>query len=714
VKGRRSKYGYPVYIPSGAFPHAGLLMTQESKRMRSKQQIHQTGCYLSGRYFFILLVLGIRPGSLLFAQNKADSSRALREVIVTAEKKQNPYTAIVPVQYLNHETLQQINAETIAGAAKYFSGVLIKDYGGVGGLKTISVRSLGGLNTGLVYDGITVADAQTGQVDLSRFSATFVNSLELDQANPQQIPMPARIYASASVLAFTSNTFNASDFSQKKWIAGINAGSFGLWQPYAGLYLPVNEKMVISVSGEAIWARGNYPYEVENGIFSQKKERTNSDIQAYQGELNIVNRFADSSVLQSKLWNYYSERGLPGSIVFFNDIAAQRLLDNNFFVQSRYLKKFNPATSLLISAKYSSSYTKYTDPNFQNNNGGLDDRYAQNEIYGSVAVSHRIGNYFSFSLSADLASTHLSANTLNFQAPTRTSLWNNFVIQFNKLNWQINASLLNTNINDKTETGTAATSKNKFTPAFAIGFKPNPESPLLFRFFYKDIFRMPTFNDLYYTYNSNINPKLLPEYSNQYDAGFTYSKNFKSALSQVSISIDGYYNYIKDKIIAVPSQNLFIWTMQNIGRVKIKGIDLNGQVNGKIFPSLKWSARIAYTWQQALDVTDASGSKYNNEIPYTPAHSGSALAVLYYKNWSAGYSLLFSGTRYTLGENDPSNQLPGWNTQDAFISRQINCRDFSMTIKGEMNNIFNEQYDVVHYYPMPGRSYKLSITINNL
>ena len=43
---------------------------------------------------------------------------------------------------------------------------------------------------------------------------------------------------------------------------------------------------------------------VENGMFSQKADRTNSDIQAFQGEVNIVNRFADSSVLQTKIWGY--------------------------------------------------------------------------------------------------------------------------------------------------------------------------------------------------------------------------------------------------------------------------------------------------------------------------------------------------------------------------------------------------------------------------
>jgi vitamin B12 transporter len=681
--------------------------------MRIQQKKCNSGRRNMGRVFILLIVFMV-SATVLIAQKKSDSSSLLKNVTVTAEKKRNPFTAIVPVQLFNQEALRQINAESIAGAAKYFSGVLIKDYGGVGGLKTISVRSLGGLNTGLVYDGITIADAQTGQVDLSKFSASFVQTLELVQANPQQILNPARLYASASILSFNSNSYNPTSFTQKKWLVGMNAGSFGLWQPNAGIFLPVGKNMIVSANGEATWAKGNYPYQVENGMFSKKSYRTNSDIQAFQGELNVVNRFKDSSIIQTKLWGYSSERGLPGSIIFFNDIAVQRLQDKDFFIQSRYQKNLSPRTSLLISAKYSSLYTRYRDPNFLNNAGGLDDRYTQNEIYGSAAVSHRAGKYFQFSLASDLASTTLTANINNFQNPSRLSLWNVFAVQFSKTHWQINASVLNSNVNDKTETGAAAGNKNKFTPAFAIGYKTNPESPFLLRFFYKDIFRMPTFNDLYYTYNSNVNPKLVPEYAVQYDAGFTYTKNFNSALTRLSLSADGYYNNIEDKIIAVPSQNLFIWTMKNIGRVHIKGMDFNAEANGRFSSVSRWSARIAYTWQEALDVTDPASAQYKNEIPYTPQNSGSALAAVYHKNWSTGYSILFSGTRYTLGENDPSNQLAGWNTQDFFISWQAGFHDFQTTIRGEVNNIFNERYDVINYYPMPGRSYKLSFTINNL
>jgi vitamin B12 transporter len=682
--------------------------------MRSKQNKYDQQNKGAAQRLLIILVLFINIRSAVHAQNPSDSGRILQKVIVTAEKKQNPYTSIVPIQILNHEALQQINAENIAEAAKYFSGVLIKDYGGIGGLKTISVRSLGGLNTGLAYDGITIADEQTGQVDLSKFSTTFVQSLELDQPNPQKILVPARVYSSASILSFSSYAFNTTNFTQKKWLAGLNAGSFNLLQPYAGIYLPVSKSMVISANAEATWAKGNYPYYINNGMFSQKAYRSNSDIHSFQGEVNTVNMFADSSNLQTKIWGYSSDRGLPGSIIFFNDISVQRLQDKDYFIQSRYLKKLSATTTLLLSAKYSSMYTRYTDPNFLNNAGGLDDRYTQNEIYGSIALSDQIGKYFSFSIASDLASGHLTANINAFATPTRTSLWNSLAVQFIKSHWQLSASLLCTDINDKTVNGESASNKNKLTPAFEAGYRINPQSPFLFRLFYKDIFRMPTFNDLYYTYNSNINPRLLPEYSTQYDAGLTYSRSFKSALRLISFSADGYYNNIKDKIISVPSQNLFIWTMENLGKVQIKGIDINAEANGKFSSKSGWSGRIAYTWQEALDVTDPSSAQYKNEIPYTPAHSGSAVAVFYYKSLSAGYSILFSDSRYTLGENDPSNQLPGWNTQDIFIGWQISKVDFHVVIKGEVNNLFNEQYDVINYYPMPGRSYKLSITINNL
>ncbi len=98
---------------------------------------------------------------VLVAQQKRQCSGVGKSDCWFSKKKQT-FTAITPAQSLNRQTLQQINAPSVGDAARFFSGVLVKDYGGVGGLKTVSVRSLGAEHTGINYDGIPVSDAQDG------------------------------------------------------------------------------------------------------------------------------------------------------------------------------------------------------------------------------------------------------------------------------------------------------------------------------------------------------------------------------------------------------------------------------------------------------------------------------------------------------------------------------------------------------------------------
>jgi outer membrane receptor protein involved in Fe transport len=213
---------------------------------------------------------------------------------------------------------------------------------------------------------------------------------------------------------------------------------------------------------------------------------------------------------------------------------------------------------------------------------------------------------------------------------------------------------------------------------------------------------MPTFTDRYYRLLGNASVK--PEYARQYNAGIVY------ATKHLNISADAYYNSIKDKIVAIPGQNLFVWTMMNLGKVQIKGIDVTAEADGRITRQLTWFARAAYTYQQAQDMTDPKSSLYKDRIPYAPDHSGSALASLRYGQWTAGYNLLFSATRYVLGENNPFNELDGFGVHDVFVSKAFR----QVSIKAELNNITNQYYDVIKFYPMPGRSYKISLLFNNL
>lgn len=697
---------------SGSGPPETGLIGEENRSKRivmAEQQKHNS----TPVYIIVIIITAIFcAAEVSFCQNKDTTTITLDKVEVSDQRNPRGYKTSIPSQTLSNDILAHINTLSVGEAARYFSGVLVKDYGGVGGLKTVSVRSLGAVNTGIIYDGVPVTDIQTGQIDLSRFTGFLMQSVHLFLANPPELPAPARSFALPSVLAINTYTFEPVNFSKAKWQASTQTGSFGLWQPHAGIYLPVGNGMIVSAQAEATFSKGDYPYRVENGNFSEQLRRTNSNVKSLLGEANVVKLFKDSSLLQFKMRSYISERGLPGAIIFFNTRSVQKLWNRDVFLQGRYRRDLNKMTSLLLCAKYSHAYTRYTDPDFQNGAGGLDDRYNQDEYYISASLSRQISKRLTGAVATDISQNDLSANTNNFVKPKRLGIWNSLALKYISGPIQLSGSLLNTRFHDKTRLATSTIKHNKLTPTASVSVIPKENSPFLFRFFFKEAYRMPTFNDLYYNFIGNRN--LNPETSYQYNLGITWSKANIGKITRINISADGYFNKIKDKIVAVPNQNLFNWTMLNLGKVNIKGVDLNAEMNLNFSPELHWLSRIAYTFQRALDVTNPAGASYKNTIPYTPDHSCSALTIFSYQKWSASYSLLFSAQRYTLGANDPTNLLGGWTTHDFAVIRIIRFHLFETDLKAGINNALNNRYEVVRYFPMPGRNFLFSIIFKNL
>ncbi|MBQ8772992.1 MAG: Plug domain-containing protein [Muribaculaceae bacterium] len=92
-------------------------------------------------------------------ENKLDSIRQLPDVIVEAVKLNEP---VIPSRTLSGKQLESLNSHSVADAVRYFSGVQIKDYGGVGGIKTVDIRSMGSNHMGVFYDGIQLGNAQNG------------------------------------------------------------------------------------------------------------------------------------------------------------------------------------------------------------------------------------------------------------------------------------------------------------------------------------------------------------------------------------------------------------------------------------------------------------------------------------------------------------------------------------------------------------------------
>ena len=640
----------------------------------------------------------------------ADTTR-LDEVVVVATRSKASSRATAPLQTISADKIKDMNALQVSDAIKHFSGVTVKDYGGIGGLKTVSVRSLGAAHTAVSYDGVTINDSQNGQIDIGRFSLDNVDMLSLANGQGDDIFQPARLFASAAVLNIRSKRpeFTARPFRGQLSMKG---GSFGLLNP--ALYLEGRLSKCLALTGSAEWmsANGRYPYVLHygdaEGDSTSLERRQNTDVKNLRTEMTL---FGQDSVQNGSLkaYYYYSQRGLPGATIFYNtaNFSSQRLWDQNAFVQGHYRRTLGRKWAVQLNAKYNYSYTRYLDPEYLSSSGKDENLYHQHEYYLSLSGLYRPIDNLTLSLSTDGSISTLSADLVEFARPMRY-LWLTSVACKYVNEWvTATASLLLTAVKDVTKVGTAADDHFRPSPYISASFRPFSEVNLRFRVFYKNIFRLPTFNDLYYGRVGNRN--LKPENTNQYNVGITYQTRITKYVPLFSLTVDAYHNSVENKIVSYPTKNIYTWTMLNYGRVSITGVDVNGEISIAPHKDVTIHLGASYTYNRALNVTDPSSRDYRHQIPYTPRISGAANASLATTWFTLSYSLVWSGHRYAVNQNYAENRVPGYYDHSLSLNHEWKIRNHRLSANVECLNLTNKNYTVVRYFPMPGRSWRATV-----
>lgn len=644
---------------------------------------------------------------ILYAQNSTDSLQHLNEVLVTARALQKD---IIPVQSLSGEQLQRLGSHNVADALRYFSGVQLKDYGGIGGLKTVNIRSMGTNHVGVFYDGIELGNAQNGTVDLGRFSLDNMESVTLYNGQKSAIFQSAKDFGSAGTIYLQTRIPKFEDNKKYNVKATFKTGSFGVVNPAILWEQQINEKLSSSFSAEYLYTTGKYKFRyATEGGYDTTAVRQNGDVNALRIEHGLYGNIKNG-YWRTKLYAYFSDRGYPGAIVRNKFTHEDRQNDANFFAQALFRKDFSERYHFLASAKYAYDYLHYlADPNKDESLMYINNRYRQQELYVSTANCFDLTPYWSLNLSTDWQFNLLNANLKDFVYPRRNTGLFAAATAFHFDCIQLQASVLGTFVSDRLkENGQPASDKLEWTPSVILSYRPFKKIDLNFRAFYKQIFRMPTLNDLYYTFVGNA--YLDPEYTHQYNIGVTYRKDFKNLwMKHIELQADVYYNEVKNKIVATPTSNFFRWTMVNLGEVEIRGIDVAVQTDWKLGKEALLSERLNYTYQKAQDFTDPDNEFYGGQIPYIPWHSGSAAVNFNWRSWEASYSFIYTGERYSSQANLPVNYQPSWYTSDCSLSKRQRIRSQELKLTLEVNNLLNQQYEVVSCYPMPGINFKFIV-----
>ena len=466
----------------------------------------------------------------------------------------------------------------------------------------------------------------------------------------------------------------------------------------------------MSFNGNYMRADGTYKYTLVNGRYKTEEKRYNSDIYTINGEANLYHTFSDGSQLDGKAYWYYSHRGLPGAVTLYNPVSNERLHDEDFFTQAVYRKTFSQQWQINARLKYTHSWSRYedTDPKYQG--GQQNDIDRQNEYYGSVTAGWTPARNFGLSLAQDLA-----FNTLRNNINVGSSQWPANPDRFTSLTaltakWSLPrtdvwANLVATYATERVEEGNNPDDRKRLSPTVAVTYRLLSDEALHVRAMYKSTFRMPSFNDLYYLRMGNT--ALRPEKAHEYSLGLTWG-GIRIGQADITATVDAYYNDVDDKIVAFPST--YIWKMANFGHVNIHGVDATVSADIPLVSKFNLLLSAAYTYQKAVDKTKGSAS-YDKQLPYTPQHSANASAILRTPWVDVGYSVLMQGKRWSMAQNTPEYLIKAYWEHSLTLSHLFTFRRCRLNVTGKVQNLTDEDYEIIKYYPMPGRSWNLGATL---
>ena len=644
--------------------------------------------------------------------NDTKRTGRIDEVVVTAERsrKTNIFETI-PVQSLSGNDIRQLGLQNIADAVKRMAGTNVKDYGGIGGMKTVSVRNLGAQHTAVSYDGITVSNTQAGQIDIGRFSLDNVGMLSMAIGQGSDIMQTARHYASAALLAIETER-PVLDKGDSRLRLALKGGSWGQLNPSVRWWCQAGENTMTTLDADYMRADGRYPFVLRNGKEKSNEKRNNSDIEQWHGEANVLHKFGDGGSLDTKAYFYHSQRGVPGSVVLYNDNSKERLWDENFFLQTAYKRHIARQWKLAIRAKYTHSWNKYEDTNAKYANGKKTEVNRQDEYYTSATLGWKPTSWLEMALAEDVAVNKLRTTVNGSPNPLRTTSLTALVSKAKYGRMTIEGNIVMTYATESlTESEKYAIKKpedrKKLSPSLSFSYRLLPDEALYVRAMTKSTFRLPTFNDLYYLQIGNTS--LRPENAHEYGAGMTWNSRPIGPLRYVALTIDAYYNDVTDKIVAFPST--YIWKMVNFGKAEIKGIDATMGTEVDIAKGYSIVANGSLTWQEAKDKTEGNAT-YGSQLPYTPKVSG-GLSVMLLTPWvNVGYSATGQGKRYSMAQNTREYQLDGYMEHSLSLSRDFLLGDNMLRLQLTVNNITDKQYEIIKYYPMPGRSVTASATLD--
>lgn len=670
------------------------------------------------KYYLCFLLLAVTGTSISQIDTlKNEHIEQVTKKEVTVSEMVLRVERIVPIIYgLDTRRIEELSPTDVGDLVQRLPGATMRSYGGIGGLKTVSFRGLGSSHTGVVINGIPLNNVQTGMMNLAQIPVeSIVNISSYNGLFVSGIPVSSAEKGNVVVIQTYEDLIERD--TKYKMRSSIKMGSFGTTDAYVASKYSTNK---ICYASYAKYRRsvGDYSYTWPNTSGQEVYRRKNNNYHDLNFGLTLGGFTEKNAFWRIAYKGKLIDQQLPGAVILYNETADEKLNTSDHLAYGTYNKYWEKA-NLKVYGVGNINQVQYQDPTYLNQQGFINNSYFNQSAIGGAVFDYRFYRWF-VKVGTEQLWSHLKSN------------------EFEDVNRMLNSSNISAmyhlkHLNISAGTTTQFGVDNQ-TDSKRVFFQWSPIVNLYSKFLLKKelylvqgltgkrSFRLPSFNEMYY---GNIgNADLLPETSDQLSYTlildrYLFDKNF-----YWRFGMSPYMSLVRNKIVATPSKNLFIWTIQNVESVMANGVefqmliskeyrDSTGSMYGEYSLRPKWDVNFNYNFQYVVDITDKASSTYKNQIAYTPMHTMNLTGSYYIKRFGFILSNYFVSYRYVLNENNYQNLENGFILTDlSFVySHEIKKKNKVNTISlnCSVKNAFNVQYAFIRSFAMPGRNFLISI-----
>lgn len=564
------------------------------------------------------------------------------------------------------------------------SGLFIKDYGGLSGIKTISLRGTSSQQTLIMLEGMRLNSIQSNSSDLSTIPVSMLRSVEIIKGGSSAVN-------GASSLGGTLN-FNLDYNNENKLNAGFGYGSFNEYFASISASTLLSNNVRVGLSGEYVSSGGAFSFTTTQYGIKKEYKRENADFENLSLMLNSFFRIGD---WQNKLITLgrITERGSPGAILLgYISPDQSRLYEKDLNIIYKTGKNFNE-DYLSFGLLYRFNNQKYYSPqSLLALMGDTTTYFTTNEFQFKTDYEFNAGD-LRIQTGMESGYSHLQGDMLQNETKGKVSRI-------------YSGAMLRT-----AYTLTSELYSNSFMASVRYDvysdLQPSPTAMLGSSFSFNKLnlnlktqlsynYRPPSFNEMYYlNYGTS---DLKPERSLSYSITFEYSKSIFNA------EISGFMIDTEDQIVAIPKSPL-VWSARNMASVLSRGIEFNTVIDVvDNFLILKMN----YTIQRVTDNEWASET-YKKLVQYVPQELASADVSLKHSGFHLNAACRYTGFAFALPDNSYESLMNSLWLFDINLNKRIELSGTEINFKLGILNIFDTRYSVVKNYPMPGRIIRIGI-----